>query len=176
MSKLRCRPSFLTSAQWPYPEGVFFVWVHQLTRDSTPLIASWFCIQCLARFFQGLSISLLEVNTFGHAICTLFIYALWWNKPLDVTEPETITYQPNTGDGRRTAQRLAAMCTKSKLEHQTAEFDFFVRDDHLFVFRVRGGYYGKWIPDQHNIPHRIDLVKPANKFATILWYVFTFSI
>ncbi|KAK3351893.1 hypothetical protein B0H65DRAFT_421390, partial [Neurospora tetraspora] len=38
--------------------------------------ASWFCIQCLTRFAQGLAISLLELNTFGHAICTFFIYIM----------------------------------------------------------------------------------------------------
>ena len=49
--------------------------------------ATWFCIQCIFRFAQGLSISLLELNVFGHALCALLIYLLWWNKPLDVEEP-----------------------------------------------------------------------------------------
>lgn len=46
--------------------------------------ATWFCIQCVNRLALSLSISLLELNTFAHAICTLIIYILWWNKPLDV--------------------------------------------------------------------------------------------
>jgi hypothetical protein len=33
---------------------------------------------------------LLELNTFGHAICTLLIYLLWWDKPLDVEQPTLI--------------------------------------------------------------------------------------
>ncbi|KAK3389829.1 hypothetical protein B0H63DRAFT_507320 [Podospora didyma] len=37
-----------------------------------------------------LGISLLELNTFGHAVCTLVIYALWWHKPLDIEELELI--------------------------------------------------------------------------------------
>lgn len=49
--------------------------------------ALWFCIQCISRLAQGLSISLLELNVFGHAICALFIYSLWWSKPKDVQEP-----------------------------------------------------------------------------------------
>ncbi|MCJ1293181.1 hypothetical protein MMC34_004734 [Xylographa carneopallida] len=49
--------------------------------------ALWFCIQCISRLAQGLPISLLEVNTAVHAICTLLIYMLWWSKPLDVEEP-----------------------------------------------------------------------------------------
>ncbi|MCJ1382958.1 hypothetical protein MMC17_006071 [Xylographa soralifera] len=49
--------------------------------------ALWFCIQCISRTAQGLPISLLEINTAAHAICTLLIYLLWWSKPLDVEEP-----------------------------------------------------------------------------------------
>ena len=44
-------------------------------------------IQCISRLAQGLSISLLELNTFAHALCALLIYGLWWEKPLDVEEP-----------------------------------------------------------------------------------------
>ncbi|KAK3401108.1 hypothetical protein B0T20DRAFT_348875 [Sordaria brevicollis] len=82
--------------------------------------ASWFCVQCLTRFSQGLAISLLELNTFGHAICTLFIYALWWNKPLDVVEHETILFQPSTNDrDLEEAKIIAALCTKSKAGRDT---------------------------------------------------------
>ena len=30
---------------------------------------------------QGVSISLLELNTLAHAVCALFIYGIWWQKP-----------------------------------------------------------------------------------------------
>ena len=43
---------------------------------------------------QRIPISLLEVNTFGHAICALFIYLLWWEKPFEVDIPTTIESQP----------------------------------------------------------------------------------
>ena len=52
--------------------------------------ATWFCVQCICRLAQGLSISLLELNVFGHAICALLIYVLWWTKPKDIYEPTTI--------------------------------------------------------------------------------------
>ena len=52
--------------------------------------AVWFCTQCIARLGQGMPISLLELNTFAHAICALLVYVLWWNKPLDVHEPTVI--------------------------------------------------------------------------------------
>ena len=54
--------------------------------------AVWFCVQCATRSAQGLSISLLEINTAVHAICTLIMYFhFWWHKPLDVEEPTMLT-------------------------------------------------------------------------------------
>ncbi|KAH7152567.1 hypothetical protein EDB81DRAFT_647346 [Dactylonectria macrodidyma] len=53
--------------------------------------SAWFCIQCISRFAQNLPISLLEINTFAHAFLAIVIYALWWEKPLDIAEPLLIT-------------------------------------------------------------------------------------
>ena len=61
-----------------------------LAKSLVCMQASWFCIQCIYRLAHNLSISLLELNTFAHAICTLLIYLLWWNKPLDIEEPTII--------------------------------------------------------------------------------------
>ncbi|KAK5745728.1 hypothetical protein LTR17_001229 [Elasticomyces elasticus] len=58
-----------------------------LAKTIVCLQALWFCVQCITRLIQGLSISLLELNTFAHALCAFVIYGLWWNKPLDVEEP-----------------------------------------------------------------------------------------
>lgn len=52
--------------------------------------ALWFCIQCISRLAQSLPVSLLELNTFGHSLCTLLIYLLWWYKPLNVEQPTLI--------------------------------------------------------------------------------------
>lgn len=73
--------------------------------------ASWFCIQCLARFGQRLGISLLELNTFAHAICTMAIYLAWWSKPLDVEEPVQIR-----ADSELEYQTIATMCCHSELD------------------------------------------------------------
>ena len=55
--------------------------------------ALWFGIQCLTRSTQGLSISLLELNTAVHAACALALYSqFWWDKPLDVEEPTALTH------------------------------------------------------------------------------------
>ena len=39
---------------------------------------------------QRIPISLLELNTFGHALCALFIYFMWWDKPFEVDCPTII--------------------------------------------------------------------------------------
>jgi hypothetical protein len=58
-----------------------------LVKALTCLQALWFCLQCTVRLTMNTSISLLELNVFGHCICTFIIYALWWNKPMEVSEP-----------------------------------------------------------------------------------------
>jgi len=62
----------------------------RLAKTIAVVQAAWFTAQCITRLAVGLSISLLELNTFGHAICTLVTYILWWHKPLDVQEPVVI--------------------------------------------------------------------------------------
>ncbi|KAK3385864.1 hypothetical protein B0H63DRAFT_523179 [Podospora didyma] len=49
----------------------------------------WFCLQCITRI--GLPITLLEFNTFEHAVCTLLIYVLWWHKPMDIRRPTVLS-------------------------------------------------------------------------------------
>ena len=61
-----------------------------LGKTLVCLQASWFCLQCVTRVRQGLAITLLELNTFAHALCTLLIFLLWWNKPLDIEQPTII--------------------------------------------------------------------------------------
>ena len=61
-----------------------------LAKTLVCLQASWFSLQCITRVRQGLAITLLELNTFAHTLCTLLIYLLWWNKPLDIEQPTII--------------------------------------------------------------------------------------
>ena len=65
--------------------------------------AMWFCLQCVTRIIQGLSISILELNVFCHALCALLIYILWWHKPLDIGEPTLI-------QGENIEEIFALMC------------------------------------------------------------------
>ncbi|KAL8846659.1 MAG: hypothetical protein Q9221_008266 [Calogaya cf. arnoldii] len=52
--------------------------------------AIWFLATCITRLAQDIPISLLELNTFGHAVCALFIYLLWWEKPFEVDIPTKV--------------------------------------------------------------------------------------
>jgi len=61
----------------------------------TKLAAIWFSAQCFGRLGQRIGISLLELNTLGHALVALLIYCLWWNKPLNTKEPEQIVLRGN---------------------------------------------------------------------------------
>jgi hypothetical protein len=44
----------------------------------------WFTTQCLARVNQHLTVTELEVATLAFAVVNVFIWLLWWDKPLDV--------------------------------------------------------------------------------------------
>ncbi|KAF7349993.1 hypothetical protein MVEN_01300800 [Mycena venus] len=47
----------------------------------------WFTTQCLARVHQHLAVTELEVATLAFAVVNVFIWLLWWDKPLDVQLP-----------------------------------------------------------------------------------------
>ncbi|KAK0652743.1 hypothetical protein B0T16DRAFT_369522 [Cercophora newfieldiana] len=108
------------------------------------LQALWFCVQCLTRFGQHLGISLLELNTFAHAICTLVTYSLWWHKPLDVQEPEPI---PITDDFD--ADLIIAMTVFGKFGNRPREAVHLHRDGGTwkFTFKVEdgGSLQSSWI-------------------------------
>lgn len=52
----------------------------------------WFCINCAYRLAQRLPLTFLEISTAAHAACSLFVYGLWWHKPLDITGMILVTY------------------------------------------------------------------------------------
>ncbi|KAJ7769057.1 hypothetical protein B0H14DRAFT_3509552 [Mycena olivaceomarginata] len=47
----------------------------------------WFCVQYFARIHHHLAVTQLEVATVAFAVVNVFIWALWWRKPLDVQRP-----------------------------------------------------------------------------------------
>ena len=55
-----------------------------LGKTITLLQALWFFAQITMRLVEGLPISLLELNTLGHAFCALIMFLFWWHKPYDM--------------------------------------------------------------------------------------------
>ncbi|KAM0794505.1 hypothetical protein BDR22DRAFT_689841 [Usnea florida] len=68
----------------------------------------WFLIQCIARAAAGYPLALLEVHTMVHVGCALLMYAFWWKKPQDISEPAV---QHVSGD----IDLLAALLTMSSI-------------------------------------------------------------
>ena len=63
-----------------------------LAKTITCVQALWFCASCIARLSDDKAISLLELNTFGHCICTFLLYLFWWHKPYDVTSQTPVDH------------------------------------------------------------------------------------
>jgi hypothetical protein len=47
-----------------------------LTKFVACIQATWFCLSCIARMSQKMPVSMLELNTFAHALCTVIVYIL----------------------------------------------------------------------------------------------------
>ncbi|THX49705.1 hypothetical protein D6D08_09929, partial [Aureobasidium pullulans] len=95
-----------------------------LAKSIVCLQAFWFCIQCVARLSQGASISLLELNTLGHCLCTFVTYAIWWKKPADIDGP---TFLPMSDKLR---QHVALMDLYSRHEKTVPALAHRVISDH----------------------------------------------
>ncbi|MCJ1477821.1 hypothetical protein MMC13_006494 [Lambiella insularis] len=76
-NELRELPPFLSKDEiWDKSKA------NNLAKAIVCIQAVWFCAQVVRGLVPGMSISLLELNTFAHALCALLVYLLWWSKPL----------------------------------------------------------------------------------------------
>ncbi|EKM56455.1 uncharacterized protein PHACADRAFT_118172 [Phanerochaete carnosa HHB-10118-sp] len=76
----------------------------------------YFCISCAARLAQSLPLSLLEVTTLAHALCTVVTCVVWWKKPFNVQEPTLIRV---TGErATKLANELAAYMLFTSRAHK----------------------------------------------------------
>ncbi|KAJ7592053.1 hypothetical protein C8J56DRAFT_520553 [Mycena floridula] len=57
----------------------------------------WFITQCIGHQIQHLPITSLEIATIAFAVLNIFIWHLWWNKPLGIDVPVCIGPQDVTG-------------------------------------------------------------------------------
>ena len=58
-----------------------------LSKSIACVQAAWLMVQVIGRLALSLQVTLLEINTLGHAFCALVIYLLWWHKPRNVFKP-----------------------------------------------------------------------------------------
>lgn len=50
----------------------------------------YFSVSCIARLTQALPLALFEIWTLSHAFGTIFVYIIWWKKPLNIPNPTVI--------------------------------------------------------------------------------------
>ncbi|KAJ6449521.1 hypothetical protein C8R45DRAFT_144611 [Mycena sanguinolenta] len=87
-----------------------------LSKGVAFLQGLWFIVQCIARVHQHLAVTQLEVATLAFAIVNIFIWLLWWNKPLDVQQPIVV-----------------GPCTPPDSDSQTIAPDQLSWDDRIWV-------------------------------------------
>jgi hypothetical protein len=82
-----------------------------LAKAIALLQTSWFVAQCIARAFQRVALTELELTTLALAALNFAMYFLWWDKPFDVGSPVMIyildgdgeSMQPTEDEGRASA-------------------------------------------------------------------------
>lgn len=63
---------------------------NHLAKALVCIQAAYFGFHFITRLGLRLGVTLLELNTFAHAVFALIIYVIWWDKPLDIDEPVVI--------------------------------------------------------------------------------------
>lgn len=58
-----------------------------LSKIFVVVQALWFVMQITARRVEDLPITDLEITTLAYTLPIICIYACWWHKPLDISEP-----------------------------------------------------------------------------------------
>ncbi|KAJ4480301.1 hypothetical protein C8R41DRAFT_771513 [Lentinula lateritia] len=77
-----------------------------LLKSVVVVQVTFFLVNCIARKIQRLPVTLLEVTTVAHTLCSLLAYAFWWNKLLSVAHPTFIR-------GEVAMRTCALMCMAS---------------------------------------------------------------
>ena len=73
-----------------------------VTKALVVLQTTWFLLQCVARGSRHLALTELELATAAFALLNIIIYALWWDKPLDV-QCHIVVRRKSVQDGAREA-------------------------------------------------------------------------
>lgn len=98
-----------------------------LAKGLICIQALWFCAQFVTRLSQRLPISLLELNTFAHALCALLVYGFWWSKPFDIEEPTPIFTHGS--------EKLRSLCAKASFHSHLDLYFMAANNSRFFVQR-----------------------------------------
>ena len=86
-----------------------------LAKFLVCLQALRFCVQCITRLAEGQATSLLELNVFGHSLCTLLMYALRWHKPFEIGEPSLL-------QGKKSWEMCALLCMVTRAQYPHTDY------------------------------------------------------
>jgi hypothetical protein len=64
-----------------------------LERFLAVFQTGWILLQCYGRQLEGLHICLLEINTAIHILIAIAMYAIWWEKPVDINNAIAVERQ-----------------------------------------------------------------------------------
>jgi hypothetical protein len=65
-----------------------------ISKGLIMLQVAWFIMQLLTRAIYHLETTQLEAGTLAFAVLNFLIYAVWWNKPLNVQCPHPVYRKP----------------------------------------------------------------------------------
>ncbi|RGP63631.1 hypothetical protein FLONG3_9844 [Fusarium longipes] len=108
------------------------------------LQVTWMVTQCLARRIYNLPLSLLEIHTIVHVICAMFLYACWFEKPLNIQEAVVLDTAKFRGE-------LGVMLQRHYYSEKTTSMALYApkhqQDDHLNLVDADGSPM-QWIESQ----------------------------
>lgn len=116
-----------------------------ITKVLTCFQAGYMIVQVIGRRAADLPITMLEINTLGHVVCALVIYAFWFQKPLGIEVPVVVEEEWLNKQQQRITQQTCCFWSpafwKRPREHQvklhrsagTLAETTIIREDNLFL-------------------------------------------
>ncbi|KAJ7587103.1 hypothetical protein C8J56DRAFT_91584 [Mycena floridula] len=93
-----------------------------LSKGLALLQIVWFITQCIGRQTQQLATTTLEIATIAFAVLNIFIWLLWWNKPLGVDVPIVIGSEDR---GEMIPHNSISLRAKMFLGPMTGDYDSY---------------------------------------------------
>ncbi|KAJ7275497.1 hypothetical protein B0H12DRAFT_1087541 [Mycena haematopus] len=93
-----------------------------LSKGVALLQGLWFITQCIVRMHQHLAVTELEVATLAFAVVNIFIWLLWWNKPLDVQRP-IVVVSAGTAGAKFTISKPSSLVFRVIFGYSNKDYD-----------------------------------------------------